>query len=246
MKTTTTLLRLLALTTLGLAFVAATAQQPSAKTLAGKPPASAKPSVASPLAANEDSKASDSMAGARGITVHGHWRFVIKNADGSVAKREEFENSLDPSNGAQLLTALLVGTATPADFLVAVLSASGTSPCPNSYCILITSTSSPAYFGCTLGNETCFTGLTTATPGKNSIQLAGQFIAPQNGVIDTVHSYLDYCSDSTVSPKSCAASVGGVLAAGLTVTSSTTNPSFTPINITAGQIVQVSVLLSFS
>jgi hypothetical protein len=47
-----------------------------------------------------------------GITVHGWWTIVVKNPDGTVAARREFENSLMPY-GAELLPALLGRTAVP-------------------------------------------------------------------------------------------------------------------------------------
>lgn len=47
-----------------------------------------------------------------GIHVHGHWTIVVRNPDGSVASRHEFENSLQ-FDGIDLLPALLGGYATP-------------------------------------------------------------------------------------------------------------------------------------
>lgn len=41
-----------------------------------------------------------------GIKIHGHWTIVVRNADGSVASRNEFENALT-SGGAQALVSLL-------------------------------------------------------------------------------------------------------------------------------------------
>lgn len=41
-----------------------------------------------------------------GIKIHGHWSIVIKNPDGSVASRHEFENAL-VSSGSDMLAQLL-------------------------------------------------------------------------------------------------------------------------------------------
>jgi hypothetical protein len=57
-----------------------------------------------------------------GIVVHGHWTIEVKNPDGTVAARQEFENALDPNEGADLLTGLLAGTYTTDGFLVSLYS----------------------------------------------------------------------------------------------------------------------------
>ena len=48
-----------------------------------------------------------------GIKVHGHWTITVRNADGSVASRNEFENSLSPGTGSAALIQMLGRTATP-------------------------------------------------------------------------------------------------------------------------------------
>jgi len=51
----------------------------------------------------------DASAGDQeGIAVHGHWVIEVRNADGSLAERREFENSLT-SDGKQTLRQLLLG-----------------------------------------------------------------------------------------------------------------------------------------
>src|SRR5713226_7169875 len=42
-----------------------------------------------------------------GIKVHGHWVLEVRNPDGSLASRSEFENALVPTTGTNLLAALL-------------------------------------------------------------------------------------------------------------------------------------------
>jgi len=39
-----------------------------------------------------------------GVKVHGHWTIDIKNPDGKITTHREFENSLDPNAGADVLT----------------------------------------------------------------------------------------------------------------------------------------------
>lgn len=46
-----------------------------------------------------------------GIHVHGHWVIEVRNPDGTLAQRREFENAL--ADGGNLLESLLLGTETP-------------------------------------------------------------------------------------------------------------------------------------
>jgi hypothetical protein len=77
---------------------------------AEQPPS--KPQTAKPATASEEKEANRKN---EGIKVHGHWVLVVKNPDGSVAQRKEFENSLvhttngNFSPGDVLLTTLLLG-----------------------------------------------------------------------------------------------------------------------------------------
>lgn len=68
-----------------------------------------KPQSSAPSARSQSNAAPrEQTSGAphEGIKVHGHWTIVVRNADGSVASRNEFENALT-SGGAQALVSLL-------------------------------------------------------------------------------------------------------------------------------------------
>jgi hypothetical protein len=90
-----------------------------------------------------------------GIQVHGHWTIVVKNPNGTVAARQEFENTLDPIEGADLLTGLLSGEYATQGFLIDLYAANGTicgstdceifdsrtpAGCPNTFCSTLTYT----------------------------------------------------------------------------------------------------------
>jgi len=61
-----------------------------------------------------------------GVAVHGHWVIEVKNPNGTVTARREFENALQPS-GAQLLSTMLaVFSRTPGGFSIALNGASDT------------------------------------------------------------------------------------------------------------------------
>jgi hypothetical protein len=61
-----------------------------------------------------------------GIQVHGHWKIVVRNPDGTVATRRDFENSIT-FNGAYLLQNILGGTMTPGAWAIGL--SGNTGPC---------------------------------------------------------------------------------------------------------------------
>src|SRR5205814_7519062 len=63
-----------------------------------------------------------------GIKVHGHWTIVVKNPDGTVAQRREFENAL-VTTGGYLLARILAGRITPGPWLITLPGACGTDSC---------------------------------------------------------------------------------------------------------------------
>ncbi len=66
-------------------------------------------------AATDATATREKSAGGRteGIKVHGHWTITVRNADGSVASRNEFENSLSSGTGNAALVQILGRTMTP-------------------------------------------------------------------------------------------------------------------------------------
>jgi len=81
--------------------------------------AAAKPAAAAPAKPTPSPAAKPPSKGSQeGIKVHGHWTLEVKNPDGSLARRVEFENNLTTATnfaggtfGAQALVALLSGNA---------------------------------------------------------------------------------------------------------------------------------------
>ncbi|HTW80438.1 MAG TPA: hypothetical protein VME23_12900 [Terracidiphilus sp.] len=61
-----------------------------------------------PAPRNSESEERPAKSGGDAIHVHGHWIIEVKNPDGKVTDRREFENSLQPS-GAFVIAALLAG-----------------------------------------------------------------------------------------------------------------------------------------
>jgi len=194
--------------------------------------------------------------GDEGLKMHGHWVIDVKNPDGTLASHNAFENSIQLGGQAYLI-GLMAGYVVPADYEIFLQAAgTGASPCvmnSNQGCAIVRSaTTSPGNISCT--NYVCATTLTYATnqnysSSANSFVLSGSITANQTGTIGFVSTYAGSCPSTpiqtglaTTTPAACPAA-------------SATNNGFnaltgtalaTPINVTSGQFVQVTVTITFS
>jgi len=91
----------------------------AARPTAAAPEASPGPALSGPTfataqaaAQNSPAKPSAPKGDFEGIKVHGHWVIEVKNPDGKVVTRREFENAIQPF-GATYLAALLAGNNSP-------------------------------------------------------------------------------------------------------------------------------------
>lgn len=212
-------------------------------------------------AGEEQATASPAKTGNEGIKVHGHWVIDVRNPDGSLVQHREFENSLQNS-GAGFLVGLMSGYMIPGDYMIVLSGTTGTnSPCiaPNPGCGIARSLSTyPALqycvnsFYCTGSTLSYAYNFGTNFAGPYSTVLSGTIAANQTGVIGAVDTILALCSNlgttgdpSVIETSSPAACVSGVPQAPwfgpLTGTTLAT-----PIPVASGQIVQVSVTISFS
>jgi hypothetical protein len=66
------------------------------------------------------------------IKVHGHWVIEVHNGDGSLASRQEFENSL-AAHGQELLAAILAKATVSNWYIYLVDTVGGQSPCVNDF-----------------------------------------------------------------------------------------------------------------
>jgi hypothetical protein len=91
--------------------------------------------------------------------VHGHWVLQVKNADGSLGERREFDNALVTDDtyvfGDQIMAGLLSGNLSAGDPSIALIQPPVTGT-PSSYCGGLANN--------TAANNTCF-GLTTSASG---------------------------------------------------------------------------------
>ena len=171
-----------------------------------------------------------------GIEVHGDWTIDIRNPDGSLASHHEFKNAL--ADGGQSLVGMLTGgSAGGWSIYLGAGPMGGVSPCEGGTggrapsCSVIPTNFTPS------GNAQ-FATLTT-TRSTSTFTLHGTATALVAGEIGRVSTSVATCLRSE-SGESCAARVFG--GANLF-----TDKSLSPvIPVAAGQIIQVTVVLSFS
>jgi len=199
--------------------------------------------------------------GQEGLKVHGHWKIVVKNPDGSIASTTEFNNALvTPGAGDSALVNFLTGSWVPGDWGIFFVDNSGW--CKTGIgCLLVDSTSSgplgavqanrisaPVYSGAS-NKIIAATATTSAT-----LVISGAATATMNTSIIQVGTVTSEC-------LMVAAPTGpDDTNACLAITSATSNANFngtgaeeftlhvlpSAIPVVAGQIVQFTVTISFS
>jgi len=197
----------------------------------------------------------------QGVKMHGHWTIDIKNPDGTLAQHHEFENSIQ-YDGQNYLVGLLSGYASAGAMGIYFTAQSGgTAPCAAEYnfCAIVPSLSTAPGIGI-CGSYYCAPGLTiTPTFGVGpTLKLSGSITANEAGTIGTVATTMNGCGQtglafgtyptamSTVSPASCFASTATGVGGGSDFGGTMTSASISPISVANGQVIQVTVVLSFS
>jgi hypothetical protein len=192
---------------------------------------------ASSSTAIQDAKPSGGVA--QGIKVHGHWTIEVRNPDGSVASRTEFENALAPDagfgGGAALLAMLLGSERSPGKWSVL---AHGTSifdgPC-------VPAVTPPNGVACGISQPDLRVNVprTGSLPNRSTgvLELSGSFTV-QNpaAVIGRVETRMFAC-DSAFAPSTCPEAH---------IMPFTSHTLTTPIPAAREQIVQIKVVISFS
>lgn len=178
-----------------------------------------------------------------GITVHGHWTVEVREATGVVVEHREFENSLfTGGNGDKLLSQLLsrqlsqglwfillfgspqacVQAGAPFDCLIGEPGSLSAPPVPPS----------PSYQ---------FETLKVSVSG-NTLTFTGTAIAYQDGQIRSLSTNNNPCGPTFTGAAPCSYPGGNAFAAvaftGVTLS--------TPISVSAGQTIAVTVNISFS
>lgn len=176
-----------------------------------------------------------------GIKVHGRWTIEVRNPDGTVASRHEFDNALT-AGGAVYLARLLGRDGVPTRWVIQLGRYSMMGPCQGGTyntstpdeCFIVDPQSVPLPTGTAV-----FPNLTTAIGGPDGTQvvLTGHATALVSGHIEYVATRLGTCLSSTLLANCNSAGGGNYF---------TVRDLSQPLSIAAGQIVQVRVVLSFS
>lgn len=192
--------------------------------------------AAIPVVAQQKQETSKPGSGAgEPIAIHGHWLIEVRNPNGRLASRSEFENALTTgvSQGNDLLSALMTGAVAPGYWRVTLTLNT------NPGLVSFTLNQSPGV--CTVQN--CNTGLNVATAtGGTQLVLQGSYSpAAAAGTVAAVATSLLTCAN-TVSPSTCLAQNAADAVSSYTFTSATP-PT---ISVLLNQIISVTVTLSFS
>jgi hypothetical protein len=179
-----------------------------------------------------------------GIKVHGHWMLEVRNPDGTLASRKEFENGLVPGGvgGGALLTNILLGGVTAGNWFVQLQYGTSSNPnCTQPCTVLIIAPSAQECSVISLAGQSCTTSLTSvAGGGGTQIILQGTSSpAPFNGTVVSVSSGMTTCANQTTPPACVGLNTLSYQAQSFTYATPNTS-------VQAGQTVTVTVTFSFS
>lgn len=202
----------------------------------GVPPASTSQGLASPQSTAREGVPTDGGF-TQGIKVHGHWTIEVREPDGRVASRTEFENALVTA-GASTISTFLSREISSGLWAVSVgdgmTGANG--PCETSTgtaidCFIAEAGSSKTdpYYSKTL---------TLSTPGSG-FELSGTATAQRNGTINLVRTRNSACASTNAPASPCSDSSGS----GTIITEATLSSA---VSVVDGQQILVTVTLSFS
>lgn len=177
-----------------------------------------------------------------GIQVHGDWVIEVRNPDGRLAERREFKNAL-LSQGGSVLSQFMGRQLSPGRWIVGLADRIPGAPDP---CDGFAGSPSACGIYEVIAAGGVLTGFApasanlqlSAAPG--ALRLAGSVTATAAATINEVWTFVGTCAAAIAPATSCQGT-----AAGSTFPFSTTN-AFPPVNVVAGQIIQVVVTFSFS
>jgi len=175
-----------------------------------------------------------------GIKVHGHWVIEVRNPDGGLVTRREFNNALV---GADALVRVLSRTNSAGRWVISFSggSSSTPSPCTGGTCVITEGTGAVLFSNEVLVGTDLTLVPTTAAPAN--LVLKGSGTVPASGTIGSVLTWFGLCPNS-VAPQSPCQYVGPT--GGFLFTGASAPAKFTAAPVVAGQIVQITVTFTFS
>jgi hypothetical protein len=208
--------------------------------------------------------APDDSGAKQGIKVHGYWKIDVVNPDGTVASHREFENALTPS-GAYFLSQVATGALnmTPVNEgggLTVVLPLSGTPP---DYFIYPPSVGIPGGSVIDLNGNIVYANVPSSStcPGSPVCALTLGVNTSPTGIVFTGNTLpmaqagqitgvatVAYLCNGVLTAAQCLANnvLNTVNTVGKITLPFTAATLATPISFAEGQIVQVTVTISFS
>jgi hypothetical protein len=164
------------------------------------------------------------QGGDRGsIKVHGHWVIEVHNPDGTFVSHTEFENSFQGG----LSNFLSRQAPIPGLWRIRLEGSPAPGPCFGD-CFIIEPNAPPAEFGSR--------NLTVATVNGSFVLSGTATILAQQSSINAVATYSQNCSYGDDPAKGLCSGYGPFTKSVLTA----------PVNVTVGQVVKVTVTISFS
>jgi hypothetical protein len=183
--------------------------------------------------------ASAARAGADGVKVHGQWTVVVRSKSGQVVRRYHFHNdfvtTLGTSGGSHAFAKILSGAAAPGDW---DLSISGDA-CPASnanFCQMFEPDASPSFFNADADTKNLTVTEPTSGTDAFKIVLQGTVPAANDGSITRVSTGLQVCGAGSAVGSDCSIGYNEI----------TDRTLSSPIAVSAGQTMSVTVKLSFS
>ncbi len=183
-----------------------------------------------------------------GIQVHGHWVIEVKNPDGKVTARREFENSLVTTGnnaGGPMLVLLLSGLGASGGIGIDLGTTGANPPCGTAgsantiVCAPVTGAPLPpgtSVSGLNAPNSLTLSGTLKPQPG-NSCEPEAEICQP--GTIDTVSTwvFLEGVTNGTIGE--------GTRYYLTSASDASTPPAFSQVPVSVGQTVNVTVTISF-
>jgi hypothetical protein len=162
------------------------------------------------------------------ISVHGHWTIDVLRPDGTLVERRDFHNALKPT-GAMVLADILAGRLSPGRFSVVLAGGLcyGDVDCRIAESVPGAAVDPGSFSTLHLTLDATWTALT----------LSGTATTSRAGSIPAVTTRLGYCGKDVV-PGDCEGFLG--------VVAFTEALVLPPLSVVAGQIVRVTVTLTFS
>jgi len=182
------------------------------------------------------------------IKIQGRWTIVVRNSDGSIASRQEFENGLAGS-GRDALASILGRQSTTGTWEIVLENISDLSqkPCLSgnykSACYILEPNGIPSVNGVTGTFPNLSVQVPTSGTNISTIILSGTAKATNAGTINSVWTTLLRCEKS-FAPSTCAGTA--VNQGHYGPWRFTQQDLTTPVSVQAGQSIDVTVVISFS